>query len=145
MQIAPLDRHPEFAETAVDWIVNEWGSSRQSVIDSLLDNKRCPPALIAMNSAGPMGILSYTIYLLHSQGSSELWINALYVEPQFRGQGLGSRLVREGMKAATCLNRASLFVYTDIPAFYESLGWQRLSYNDETKMHVLEYRFDREF
>ena len=140
MRIARLDRHPEFVETAVDWFVNEWGSTRQSAKDSLMDNEGCPPALVAMNSDGPMGILGYNIHLLLNSGDSrELWINALYVAPQWRHRGVGARLVRKAVKQAARANRKSLFVYTDIPTFYESLGWRRLSCVEETEMHILEY------
>jgi GNAT superfamily N-acetyltransferase len=139
MKIVPLNQHIELTDTLVEWFVSQWGSSRESVRDALADDRGCPPTLVAIEAAEPIGFLSYTFHVLHPRGSNELWINALYVAPAYRRRGIGSRLVSEGTSAAACTNRESMYVYSEVPTLYESLGWRRFSYNNETKMHVLEY------
>lgn len=141
VRIVPLNQHPEHVETVVGWIFDQWGTlSREETKDMLVANKGGPPALIAMSPEGPVGVLGYKFHLLKPAGSEELWINALLITPTWRGRGIGRRLLIDGMKAAVDSGRNSLYVYTDIPAFYENVGWRRFRYNDETQMHVLEYR-----
>lgn len=139
-RIAQLNQHPEHVETVAGWILNEWGASSLGYInDSLIENKGCPPTLIALSSEGPMGVLGYKLHLLTYRNSVELWINVIYVPKPWRRQGIGRRLLVEGMKAAKTSGRNVLYVYTDIPTFYERFGWQRFRYNDDTEMHVLEH------
>ena len=74
------------------------------------------------------------------QGSLELWVNALYVATSWRGRGIGSHLLREGVKIAASWDRTQLYAYTEVPQFYERLGWRRLSDDDVNEMHVVEIR-----
>ncbi|MDH3582758.1 MAG: GNAT family N-acetyltransferase [Phycisphaerae bacterium] len=139
VQIAKLDRHPEFVEPAVDWMISEWGNaSREVAAESLEPNAERPSALVAISPQGLVGVLSYRMYLLAKRGSMELWVNALYVVAPWRGRGVGTCLLREGMRTAADSGRSRLYVYTDIPGFYEKVGWERFSYNRETAMYVLE-------
>lgn len=140
-RIAPIDQHSECVEAVADWIVGEWGgSSPDEVKRSLVENRECPPALIAITDDGPIAVLAYKLHPLAQQGSLELWVNALYVVPRWRGHGVGSRILREGVQGAACSGRTHLYVYTDIPQFYELRGWQRFSYDDANAMHVLQTR-----
>lgn len=142
IEIVPVARHPQVLNTVAGWILDQWGSSPiEEISESLRDNRDCPPTLIAMLAGQAIGVLSYRTYRLANRDTEDLWINALYVAKPQRGKGVGARLVEAGVKAAkqeaSC--RKSLYVYTDIPIFYEQLGWQRVDFNQQTEMHILEH------
>ena len=141
LRIAQIDQYPECIGTVVDWIVKKWStSSPEEVKQMLLENKECPPALVAVFDDGPVAVLAYKLHRLAQRDSVELWVNALYVASPWRGQGVGSHILCEGVKGAASSGRTYLYVYTDIPSFYERLGWRRFSYDDGNAMHVLEIR-----
>lgn len=141
MEIVPLTDHTEHLATVVDWIANQWGGTRESIEACLADLPGRPPALLAIEDGAPTGIVGFNYHDMQPRGTTELWINVLYVAPPFRRQGVGTRLVTEATSAVADTNRKSLFVYSDIPGFYEAIGWQRFSHYPETGMHVLEYRY----
>lgn len=78
-----------------------------------------------------MGGLAFATYPRPDDGSSAVWINALFVAPDFRGQGIASKLVRAAEAEAGAHGIADLFVYTDVPRLYQNLGWQVLREDDE--------------
>ena len=137
-RIARIDQYPECIETVVDWIVSQWGeTSPEEVKQTLLESKECPPALVAISDDGPIAVLGYKLHPLRGCDSQELWVNALYVASAWRGQGVGSHILGEGVKRAVSADKAYLYVYTDIPGFYERHGWRRFRYNEDNAMHVL--------
>ncbi|MBR90612.1 MAG: hypothetical protein CMO66_04985 [Verrucomicrobiales bacterium] len=137
MQIAPLIQYPDCLETAIDWVEGEWGGARGEVSEMLLESTQCPPALVALEGEIPVGLLAFKVHEFQPAVRDELWINALYVVPEFRGQGIAHRLVKAAKGSAREANRQALFVYTDIPGFYEQLGWKQFSFNEASGMHVL--------
>jgi len=55
------------------------------------------------------------------------WIAAVFVNPDFRGEGIGSQLVHEAMRRARLMGAGDLYLYTEAKAeWYETMGWQRL-------------------
>ncbi len=141
LRIARLSEYPEHLETAVDWIASEWEPAHDAIRKMMADSEDRPPALLALNSNVPVGVLAYKIHAFQARGTDELWLNALYVEPKFRRRGIGQRLVLAGLQDAEASGRQSLLVYTDISHFYERLGWRRVSCDEKTKTSVLEYEF----
>ena len=53
-----------------------------------------------------------------------LWINALFVPPKHRRNGIASQLVRAAEAEAARAGERELFALTDIPKLYQKLGWQ---------------------
>lgn len=101
LRIAQIDQYPECIGTVVDWIVKKWStSSPEEVKQMLLENKECPPALVAVFDDGPVAVLAYKLHRLAQRDSVELWVNALYVASPWRGQGVGSHILCEGVKGA---------------------------------------------
>lgn len=133
-----LSQHSEYIEEVVGWIHREWGTNSKRAIKKMLsETDRIPPALVAIGSGKPVGVLGYKLHALEPAGDIELWINVLYVEARWRRSGIGSRLLKEGVNAAMRSGRSSLCVYTDNPEFYEHRGWSRFSYNEKTEMYIL--------
>jgi predicted N-acetyltransferase YhbS len=55
------------------------------------------------------------------------WLASVYVAPEFRHQGVGSRLVNSVSEAARKAGMEALYLFTpDRVAFYQRLGWQVL-------------------
>ena len=53
------------------------------------------------------------------------WLASVYVDPEYRGKGLGSALVERIVKEATESKVKDLYLYTtDRESLYSRLGWQ---------------------
>ena len=137
-RVVRFEQHPEHAETVVDWLEGEWtDSTSDEYMQTLVGINDCPPALIAVSGDEPIAVLGYKLYPLTEPNSMELWINVLFVVSSWRGRGVGTNLLSEGVKGAIPSHGEALYVYTDVPQFYERLGWQRVSFDDTQGMHIL--------
>jgi predicted N-acetyltransferase YhbS len=86
-------------------------------------------------NAVPLGLASFegfeptgTVSLLEQDlgRSSELtpWVAGLYVRPEFRKKGIGASLVNAVVAEAHGMGYGALYLYTEIPHFYEKLKWR---------------------
>ena len=66
-----------------------------------------------------VGGLSFTSYKAPNSEEIVVWVNAVFVNPLYRGQGLGSSLILAAQSSSSCL-----YALTDIPMLYTKLGWQ---------------------
>jgi predicted N-acetyltransferase YhbS len=137
--IDQLPRHPDFADIATDWLEDEWGSvPRAETLKMLSNTVNLPPALIAISEGRPIGVLGFKRHVIGGgEDGPELWINAVFVVPEHRNAGIGSQLVTDAIDAVAAFGERTLYVYTDIPEFYEKRGWTRHSEREETGMTTL--------
>ena len=137
-QFNRLDAHSPHIDTVVEWIITEWPEeSPVEVRQMLLDDSNCPPTLIALANEEPVATLAFKYHPPANSDTDELWINVLYVNSDWRRCSIGSRLVHEAIARAADHGQKQLFVFTNLPQFYERLGWQRFSFNEAKQMHVL--------
>ena len=52
------------------------------------------------------------------------WLCALYVEEEYRGSKLGSKLLEHAKKEALKLGYRKLYLSTDLEGYYEKYGWK---------------------
>lgn len=131
-KIEHLKDNPGLLYTVAQWIYNEWwtekeGVSRESMATRLREAKthhEIPLSLVALVD----GELAGTVNLIESDNTEfpELrpWLAALLVHPNYRHQGIATKLVKECLRHAKNMNEKELFLGTDIPKFYEALGAQ---------------------
>lgn len=121
---------PEFLDQLQNWFELEWGESDAYEHDH---SRHAPLAsLLALSDSNVLiGGLAFTTYPKPDDRGSGVWINALFVAPDFRGQGIASTLVRAAEAKAKAHGIADLFVYTDVPQLYQNLGWLVLREGDE--------------
>ena len=110
------------------WLTETWGR-----VDSLISpDGSYPPPLIAQQGTELAGGLSFTTATLPDAIDTGIWVNTLYVAPTHRERGLGTLLIEHAAQAASAFGLQKLYVFTEIPALYQSIGWQ----NTNTQ-HVL--------
>lgn len=83
-----------------------------------------PDPLLAIEQGALMGGLGFTSFAKPNSECLAVWVNTLYVAPQYRNRGLGSALIHAAESTAQNLGIDELFVYTEIPALYEKLNWR---------------------
>lgn len=125
-RIRPLADHPDWIEQVAAWFCAEWpdlyvGHSLEEVAQQLALGAKS--AWVAEAGGRPLGVVVLK-EREGEQGEPVPWLAALYVVPERRRQGLGSRLV--GVAQAQAARRhGELFLYTrDGEGFYRRLGWE---------------------
>ncbi len=81
--------------------------------------------------------LVYTLYPSPEDDQPVIWLNGLYVVPEWRKRGIASQLIQRSVEAIGALGQASAYVYTDIPKLYQNLGWITLSCDHNQQFYVL--------
>ncbi len=130
LAIDHLFNHPDRIGVVAEWIYSAfWADKagyRAATFAALLRQARDPNAiplsLLALVAGEPAG----TINLIDNddEGRPHLrpWLAALYVAPQFRRQGVGTRLIAALQREAARLGFSEMFLGTDRPAYYARLG-----------------------
>lgn len=111
-----------------EWFLAEWGK-----IDPFEGNHpevTVPEPLLAFGSEEQLqGGLVFSTFDLPDPGKTRVWINAVYVAPEYRGQNIASALISLAENSARQIHIDSLFVFTNIPRLYENLGWRLVERN----------------
>ena len=81
-----------------------------------------PLCRVAMHGDMPVGVANLIDYDDPNPRVGRPWLAGLVVLPGWRGRGLGSRLVRAVLDDAHRLGETEVFLGTDGPGFYQSLG-----------------------
>ena len=84
-----------------------------------------PHCRIAIVNDEPVGVVNLIDYDDPNPRVGRPWLAGLVVIPDWRGQGLGSMLVKTVLEDAIRLGETEVFLGTDSPKFYEKLGANR--------------------
>ncbi len=93
-----------------------------------VDEHSIPAPLVVLDKARyVVGGLAFTQAIPPNSAQPATWINAVYISPAHRNQGLATQLIQAAEQAAIQLNLRELFVLTHRPTLYGALGWQTVS------------------
>jgi len=132
MKITYLANHPQHVTTVAGWIMDEWGhASPGAMLESLeekfrgnLNRKEIPLTLLAMDADRPLGTASLVHYDMKDRQDLSPWLAGVYVLPDQRGKGIGSKLVKTIELLAANLEVEKLYLFTpDRESFYARMGW----------------------
>jgi GNAT superfamily N-acetyltransferase len=134
--IESIADHPELIETIARWHWQEWGQhdpngSLESWTEGLRGRSqrdRIPTTYVGLGERGRL-LGSVTLVERDMSSHPELtpWLAGLYVDPRFRGWGIGAKLTRHASEAAAKMGVTRLYLYTrGARGLYEKLGWQPL-------------------
>jgi GNAT superfamily N-acetyltransferase len=136
VRIESIAEHPELIETVARWQFGEWGHLEPG--DSLAARiaylgrqaaypGRIPTTFIALDGDEPLGSASVVEYDMETHPELTPWLASVYVQPDARGRGVASALVRCVMQEVTALGVSRLYLFTESArGLYEKLGWQMI-------------------
>jgi predicted N-acetyltransferase YhbS len=133
VRIDELADHPNLVETLAGWHWAAWGQPGALLhwIETLrgrVHRDRIPTTFVAMVGDEPIGSVSIVERDMSTHPDLGPWLAAVYVVPAFRGQAVGSELVRRAVWRAAELGADRVYLYTDdAQGFYERLGWSTVA------------------
>lgn len=139
--IFELSDFAEHSGRVLTWLQSAWDDADNVFANTLAPSRDCPGTLIAISDGMPIGALTYRRHQAPTQATVELWINAVYVLPNHRRLGIGRKLIRFAVEHSIPTYTQRLFVFTDVPNLYDSLGWERIDYNAQFASFTM--RFER--
>lgn len=137
VRIEPIWRHEELVSTIARWHWEEWGHNDPSgSLESWtvgLASRTCvhaiPTTYVAMSQSGdPMGSVILVENDMDTHPELSPWLAGLFVQTNYRGEGVGTSLIRHAMRCAADMGYENLYLYTSTArSLYERLGWRFLT------------------
>ncbi len=113
----------------------EWSSFLFA--DTYKSEVHLPPVLVAIRDNEVIGGLAYCRYQEPHGNSKVIWINAVFVSPEWRGQGIASELINRGVNQVSETIQNNLYAYTNVAQLYKSLGWSVVDIEVEPNYSVV--------
>ncbi|SDR11844.1 GNAT family N-acetyltransferase [Pseudovibrio sp. Tun.PSC04-5.I4] len=131
--ITDLKNVPQFLEQAAQGMWLEWWEEEGHPIEDVYEELRSslgtqtlPTTLIAHDEEQFLGMVMLVKSDMSKRPQYTPWLASLWVAPDHRGKGVGSRLAKE-LKTHTFssgANQLYLFAKPSLRGFYETLGWR---------------------
>lgn len=131
-KIIKLRERREFAKPSALWFHNKWKIPMRAYMESITDCMNnigaVPQWYIVLNQddniiAGA-GVIENDF---HSKKDLSPNLCALYVENDFRGQGIAKSLIKFIREDISDLGICKIFLTTDHDTLYEKMGWEYLT------------------
>ncbi len=132
MKIFQLCDKPEMVKYIAEYCYKEWGykKSNNSIektieqINKRVYNKKPPITLVAIENDKYIGSVSLKIREMSIYPQKQYWFGDLFIVPEKRKMGIGSKLVKAIEELAISMGITELNLYTpDQEKLYFSLGW----------------------
>ncbi|MDH5916183.1 GNAT family N-acetyltransferase [Vibrio splendidus] len=114
---------------------SEWSDFKFK--DTYKDCVQLPPVIVVLRDNVVIGGLAYSHFQEPHQVRDVVWINAVYVDAQWRGQGIASELIKRGVKQVSSTVQTQLYVYTNVMELYQGLGWSVVDIDSEANHKVM--------
>ncbi len=134
IQLHTLAQRPEFIDVCAAWSFGQWGcllggqlaNSRQRFLQSAMQESQ-HLTLLALSDELPLAMASLWPTDYQPRADLTPWLAAVFVHPDYRRQGIASRLITAIEQIARERGHHRLYLTTDkMPALYAGLGWEAL-------------------
>jgi len=137
IRVEHLAEHIAFIPVLALWVKKEWGhlmpdvtfEAFHSTFEERTTYHKVPETFVAVQGDKLLGMASIDKHDMLIGMELTPWLAAVYVAPEFRNQGIGSRLVQTVMQEAEILGLEKLYLLTpDKERFYSRLDWKVFEY-----------------
>ncbi len=127
-ELLKIQEHPELVKQAAQWFHEKWGIPEEAYLESMADCLKAsgpvPQWFIAVDGQRIIGGLGVIENDFHDRKDLTPNVCAVFVEPQYRGQGIAGALLNLVCKEMKALGLDTLYLLTDHHSFYERYGWE---------------------
>lgn len=132
MRVESIADHLNLVDTIARWHWEKWGhldpgGSLQSWTEGLrqrTNQNSIPTTYVALQEDELLGSATLVEHDMSTRLDLTPWLAGVYIKPQYRGQGVGSALVRHSVGKAADMGVKRLYLYTSSARdFYAKLGW----------------------
>ncbi|WP_432284899.1 GNAT family N-acetyltransferase [Aminobacter sp. BA135] len=133
--ISDLRHQPRFKATVAHRIWQAWWIGQdvplsyiEGRVEEDLTSNRIPFALVAHRSKVFLGTASVIAHDMDERPQYSPWVALVWVDPEHRGSGVGSALVRAAGDAAFKLGHSPVYLCAtpEKSSFYRRLGWEAI-------------------
>ena len=141
MEFRPLEQDPALIRTISEWHQREWGhlsgrTTEDRIAEFAEHGSEVPLTLVGFAAGAPIGTASLLTEDMDIHKALTPWLASVFVLPEHRSRGHGTRLVKGVVSAARRLGVPAMFLFTeDRAGFYAAMGWETLEtrpYHGET-------------
>ena len=125
------DPNSAFFDTICNWMFGWWGirdgwdmPKMQSFMKRMMCEDRIPQTYIATNGEQIFGMYNLSMEDLATRPDVYPWLENVYVDEKFRGQGISRILLNSVADNARALGLSKLYLYTKHTNLYERYGWR---------------------
>lgn len=153
IKVAYLVDYPETIPTLTHWFRTQWpeyyaGRTAADIVQdfrSEANRNGLPVRLVAFSDGELAGTITLRAQVIRSSPQYHPGIGGLYVARQHRSQGIGTELVRAGMKLAREQGYARVYATTVAArGILEQLGWELMQEVSHGNEELLLYRCEFE-
>lgn len=132
MQISHIKYFQHWVPIIAKWIYDEWAyvypqkslQDIQRTLISRINEREMPITLVAHDERGVLGTASLKAEDLEISSELTPWISSVYVQPDYRGEGVGTALAGEIEKISGELGYRRIHLFNPISqGVFEKLGW----------------------
>ncbi len=131
-EIINLKNRPDLKEKAIKWFSSKWGIDeieyRKSFDEMYSDLSPIPLWFVILGNDGEIaagcGIIENDFV---DRTDLKPYLCALFVEPQYRGNALGGKLLFNARKEAKKGGFENIYLCTDHIGYYEKYGWEYIA------------------
>lgn len=127
-EIIKIRENENIVEKAATWFHSKWGVPQDAYLDSMnecIKNKSAVPQwYVAVSCDEIIGGLGVIENDFHDRVDLTPNVCAVFVEPQFRSQGVAGALLNFVVDDMKSFEIDTLYLLTDHDSFYERYGWQ---------------------
>ena len=118
--------------TLASWHHAEWShlnsgmtlEDRLEMMELYLSDSPIPSTFVCIDKNKPIGSAAVIEHDMDTHKELSPWLASVFVKPEFRNQGIGSRLIQHVMQYTKQLGIDEFYLFTeDKEDFYSNLGW----------------------
>jgi len=146
MNIKLINKGSDFLEKGVKYFWKQWGSEsnfdfyKDCIENSISDDKLLPKFYLMFDKDKIIGSYALLTNDLISRQDLFPWFACLYVDENYRNQGLANELLKHSINESKKRGFDTLYLSTELNDFYEKKGWKYYSkgytaFGDSTKIY----------
>ena len=152
MEIIDLRKIPEIIPMLAKWHHEEWAhfnprttlENRIERYHEYLGDAPLPSTYVACKNSDILGSAAIVKHDMKTRMEYSPWLASVFVPPQHRNNGIGTRLVSHVMTIAVKNGFDSLYLFTpDKERYYRKLGWSTIhkEFYSDTQVFVMSINF----